>query len=95
MKTYKTVKRQVEDTVRCDLCDHNCTIDTFGSEYATLEAVWGYSSNKDGTKYDIHLCEQCFDKTIDWMKHTRKKLLACFSYPHDTDPLNGKTYKLL
>ena len=41
MKTYKTVKRKVEDTVRCDMCDYLCTIDQFGSEYATLEATWG------------------------------------------------------
>lgn len=90
MKTYKTVKRKVEDQVRCDICDYNCTKDQLGSEYATLEALWGYGSQKDGKKYDIQLCELCFDKTIEWLKKQRKNHLACFSYPFNTDPLDGE-----
>lgn len=89
MKFYKTVKRQVEDQVRCDICDINCTTEQLGREYATLEALWGYSSKKDGTSYEIHLCEMCFVKTIEWMKKQRQKILGCFIYPHDKDPLEG------
>lgn len=88
MRTYKTIKRQVEDTVRCDICDHNCTHKQFGSEYATLEASWGYNSQKDCKKYDIQICDSCFDKMILWMKKERQKILGCFIYPHD-DPLDG------
>jgi len=89
MKTYKTVKRKVEDTVRCDICDSLCTDIQLGSEYATLEVLWGYKSTKDGSKYEIHLCELCFDKIISWMRTERKKVLGPFNYPHKIDPLNG------
>lgn len=95
MRTYKTVKRKVEDQVRCDICDYLCTNDQLGSEYATLEAMWGYNSSKDGKKYDIQLCESCFDEIIEWMKQKRKKILGCFSYPHETDPLKGQTYPIV
>lgn len=91
MRTYKEVKRKVEDTVRCDICDYNCTKNQYSSEYATLEASWGYGSQKDGSKYDIQLCELCFDKTIEWMKKQRRNYLACFSYPFNTDPFDGET----
>lgn len=93
MRTYKTITKQVEDTVRCDICDFNCT--SISSEYATLEAYWGYSSSKDGTKYDIHLCESCFDKTIEWLIKQRKKFLGCFNHPHTKDPLKGDDYNYL
>lgn len=95
MKTYKTVKRKIEDTVRCDMCDYLCTIDQFGSEYATLEATWGYGSKKDGKKYDIQLCELCFDKIIQYIKKHRKEYLSAFSYPINTDPLDGEGYNIV
>jgi hypothetical protein len=95
MRTYKTVKRKVEDKIYCDVCVENCTTEQLGSEYATLEAIWGYSSGKDGKKYDIHLCENCFDETIEWMTKKRKRFLGCFNYPHAKDPLKGEGYDIL
>lgn len=90
MRTYKTVPRQVEDQIRCDICDAICTDKQLGSEYATLDAMWGYKSKKDGSRYEIHLCESCFDKIISWMKTERKKFLGPFNYPHVKDPLKGE-----
>lgn len=90
MRTYKTIKRQVEDKVYCDMCGLNCTDEQLGSEYATLEAMWGYSSHKDGHKYDIQLCESCFDKIVEHIRKNRKKILGCFEYPYDNDPLYGE-----
>lgn len=90
MKTYKIVKKKVLDKTYCDICGSCCTDENCGDEYATLEALWGYSSRKDGSKYEIHLCENCFDETIQEMKNKRQSYLGCFNYPHDEDPLSGK-----
>lgn len=95
MRTYKEVKRKIEDTVYCDMCGFNCTDEQLGSEYATLKALWGYKSTKDGNKYEIHLCENCFDKTLSWMIKKRKRVLGCFDYPYSYDPLKGTNYNII
>lgn len=94
MRTYKEVKRKVEDTVRCDICDYNCTKNQYSSEYATLEASWGYGSQKDGIKYDVQLCESCFDNILNHIRKQRKKILGCFIYPYSNDPLDGQCYNI-
>ena len=88
MKTYKTVEKKVVDRIYCDLCGSCCTDDNCGDEYATLEAMWGYCSSKDGSKFDIQICERCFDETLEWMRKKRKFYLEPFNYPYETDPLN-------
>ena len=87
MKTYKKVYYKAEDKVHCDICGSNCTDDNCGSEYATLEALWGYCSKKDGKKIDIQICEKCFDDTLEWMRSKRQSYLGPFNYPYDYDPL--------
>ena len=72
MKTYKKIQVKKEDKVYCDRCDSLCTDENFGSEYATLEAAWGYSSKSDGKKFDIQLCEECFYKVLDWINNKGK-----------------------
>lgn len=95
MKTYKEVKRKVEDCVYCDVCGLKCTVEQVGSEYASIEAMWGYGSLRDGEKFDIHVCQNCFEEMLDWMKSRRKNHLGCFKYPHDKDPLNGEVYTII
>ena len=90
LKTYKKVTKKAVDKIYCDICGSCCTDDNCGDEYATLEALWGYCSSKDTSKYEIHLCERCFDETIQEMKNKRQSYLGCFNYPHDEDPLLGK-----
>jgi hypothetical protein len=92
MKTYKIVERKVEDGVYCDVCGNPCSIEQIGNEYATLEAIWGYGSKYDGTKFDIQICEKCFDDTLDWIKKRRKQNLGPFNYPYSKDPLEGERY---
>lgn len=78
MRTYKQITKKVEDKIYCDLCGSKCTHDLLGSEYALLEAYWGYCSKHDGQKYEIHLCEQCFFLTLDWMKKIRNQNLQTY-----------------
>ena len=94
MKSYKEKLTKVLDEIFCDVCGGNCSFTELCKEheYATLEASWGYFSNKDGFEYEVHLCEHCFDIVLGNLKHQRQKNLAPFKYPHENDPLNGKSY---
>ena len=92
LKTYKQVTKKVEDKTFCDICGSCCTDDNCGDEYATLEALWGYVSKKDGSKYDIQICERCFDETLEWMRQKRKFYLGSLNYPYNTDPLKNNKY---
>jgi len=76
MKTYKKVYIKREDKVYCDSCNKLCTDPNLGSEYAVLEASWGYASKSDGKKFDIQLCEDCFYKVLDWIKKRKHSILS-------------------
>lgn len=95
MKTFKEKITQVVDHIFCDVCGKTCTDDFYNShENATLEAIWGYKSQHDLEKYEIHLCESCFFDVINFMKEQRRKVLGSLNYPYDKDPLNGEGYDL-
>lgn len=92
MKTYKEQIRKVTDNVICDCCGQSCDTMNMGPSWASLEATWGYGCKNDGVEYDIDLCEQCFEEIICFIKGKRKRILGPLKYPHDNDPLEGKTY---
>jgi len=90
MRFFKEEIRKVLSDVSCDICGKSTTnYPDVGPDYATLESYWGYGSQKDGSKYEIHLCESCFNDVIDLLKETRKRILGPFSYPYEIDPLDG------
>ena len=96
MKTYKEEVKKVVDDVICDCCGQSTN--TSGNtthiypSWAELGAMWGYGCINDGVQYDIDLCEQCFMSVVDFIKKKRKQTLGPFQYPHDHDPLKGKSY---
>ena len=77
---YKIKEVQTIDKILCDLCATNCT-----EENALLHADWGYNSKKDGLRYRVNLCENCFDSIINWMKDRRYPYI----FTSSNDPLNG------
>ena len=90
MRTFKEEVRKVLSDVSCDICGKSTTIyKDVGPDYATLESYWGYGSSNDGSKYEIHICEFCFDETLEFLKQKRKSVLGPFSYPFEPDPLEG------
>jgi hypothetical protein len=90
MREFKEEIRKVLSDVSCDICGKSTTnYPDVGPDYATLESYWGYGSQKDGSKYEVHLCESCFNDVIDLLKETRKRILGPFSYPYEIDPLDG------
>jgi hypothetical protein len=58
---------EVVDDVTCDVCGKSCKDHMDNMEQATLSAYWGYSSKKDGQNYEVDICENCFDKTLEFL----------------------------
>lgn len=75
--TGKVEVHTVTDVV-CDVC--LCTTQIAdGLEFATLQARWGYGTQHDGERYELHLCESCFFRTLGYMKDERR-IQNLFSY---------------
>lgn len=88
MKTYKEKTIKVLNHILCDVCGKTCTDDFYNNhENATLEAIWGYNSGRDGERFEIHMCENCFGETLGFLRNKRKEKLGPFNYPYDNDPL--------
>jgi hypothetical protein len=71
-------------TIICDSCNKDC----FGgcdNEFAIITATWGYDSNKDLVNHNLHLCEDCFDKAIEFLKRTNPNRPS-------PDPFDGRWY---
>lgn len=78
MRKYKKVRKDQLFDIVCDICGQGCRNqcsdmqdDASMVEFATLEALWGYCSRKDGGSYKCEMCENCFDKVkahIDSMR---------------------------
>lgn len=82
MKKYKTRARSVLVDILCDVCGKSCRNDKDEAdddeldeaadfEYATLSAIWGYFSRKDGESYSAILCETCFDDVVKHINDLR------------------------
>lgn len=60
--------QEVITDIICDICRGTCSrgemVDVVGMEYMTLQANWGYFSNKDLQNWEAHICEPCVDKHL-------------------------------
>ena len=64
MKVTEKVEVDAVTDVRCDVCLTSTQSKNGGLEFATLQAHWGYWSQHDGERYEVHLCEDCFFSTL-------------------------------
>jgi hypothetical protein len=72
MRHYPPGIRKTSPQIFCDICGDDCRKPRdHDSEYAELIATWGYDSRKDGDQHHIDLCENCFDRTIKFLKEIR------------------------
>lgn len=55
------------ENVICDVCDKSCKHE-MNIEFATLSASWGYESKNDGDVYSIDMCEDCFERTLQYLR---------------------------
>jgi len=69
----KTRHRQVKTTeiALCEVCRGSIRVDGYGTQFGVLRASWGYGSRHDGEKYEVHLCELCFFRTLSGLRRER------------------------
>lgn len=72
MKVTEKVEVDAVTDVRCDVCLTSTQTVNGGLEFATLQAHWGYGSQHDGERYEAHLCEDCFFRTLAYFKQERR-----------------------
>ena len=57
--------------VLCDVCGDSTRVEGYGLQFGALRASWGYGSAHDGEHYEVHLCEQCFFRTLSGLRRER------------------------
>jgi hypothetical protein len=57
--------------VLCDICGDSTRIEGYGLQFGTLRASWGFGSAHDGERYEVHLCEPCFFRTLAGLRRDR------------------------
>ncbi|EPB3860635.1 TPA: hypothetical protein L5633_006235 [Pseudomonas aeruginosa] len=57
--------------VTCDACCQSTSIEGYGQQFGVLQACWGYGSKHDGERYEVHLCEPCFFRTLAMLRRER------------------------
>ena len=72
MKIHGRVEVETVTDVLCDVCASSALLENGGLQYGCLEARWGYGAKHDGERYEVHLCEYCFFKTIAYLKQERR-----------------------
>ncbi|SDM97288.1 hypothetical protein [Vreelandella arcis] len=72
MKVIEKVEIDAVTDVVCDVCLSSTRVADEGLEFATLQAQWGYGSQHDGERYELHLCESCFFSTLAYFKQERR-----------------------
>lgn len=72
MKIHGRVEVETVTDVLCDVCASSALLENGGLQYGCLEARWGYGARHDGERYEVHLCEDCFFKTIAYLQQERR-----------------------
>ncbi|HAB86523.1 MAG TPA: hypothetical protein DCF77_15460 [Pseudomonas sp.] len=57
--------------VLCDVCSESTRVEGYGTQLGVLRASWGYGSSHDGESYEVHLCENCFFRTLSGLRRER------------------------
>ncbi len=72
MKITGKVEVNTVTDVGCDVCRCSTHIVTGGDQFGTLQAHWGYGTAHDGERYELRLCEECFFRTLAYLKQERR-----------------------
>ena len=80
-----TTKEQAESVsdVLCDVCGDSTRVEGYGLQFGTLRASWGYGSAHDGERYEVHLCEPCFFRTLLGLRRERMVNFMFSDEDHD------------
>lgn len=72
MKITGRVEVETVTDVVCDVCHCSTRLDTGGHQFGTLQAYWGNGTAHDGERYELHLCEECFFRTLAYLRQERR-----------------------
>jgi len=71
MKITTAEQTESISDIVCDVCGSSTRIEGHGWQFGTLHASWGYGSSHEGERYEVHLCDPCFFRTLsaylDWI----------------------------
>lgn len=70
--------------VTCDVCGRSTKIEGYGHQFGSLQAHWGYGSQHDGERYEVHLCEACFFSTLSNLR--RERMVNTMFDDKESDP---------
>ena len=71
--------------VLCDVCGDSSRVEGYGLQFGTLRAICGYGSAHDGERYEVHLCEPCFFRTLFGLRRER---MVNFMFTDENQDLN-------
>ena len=71
MKVTAMIPTEQVTDVLCDVCGTG-TASACGPEFGTLQAHWGYGSQHDTERYEVHLCESCFFGTLAYLRQEHR-----------------------
>lgn len=83
IKENRTVP--VTTDVLCDVCSSSTATEGVSPQFGVLSAHWGYGSQHDGERYEVHLCESCFFRTLAGLRRERM-VNHLFDQPSNTQP---------
>lgn len=63
---------QSDSDIHCAVCGDATRVPGYGQQFGTLQALWGYGSQHDGERYQVHLCESCFFQTLAYLREQRR-----------------------
>lgn len=85
MKHVVVLPTETVADITCDVCYQNTRVEGYGLQFGTLQAHWGYGSKHDGERYEVHLCEPCFFRTLSTLRRERMVNTMFDETPDTTD----------
>tara|TARA_R110002124_G_scaffold287132_1_gene470621 strand:+ start:8141 stop:8443 length:303 start_codon:yes stop_codon:yes gene_type:complete len=90
IKEEKTVTGVVD--IICDVCEESTSGNSYPPQHGVLSANWGYGSEHDGERYEVHLCESCFFSALGSLRRAR---MTEFLFEEDTRQWPDGTFGLI
>lgn len=69
---HETIARWLGNRFKSVCCASSTRVKTGANEYGVVHERWGYGSSHDGERYELHLCEECFFRTVAYIKQERR-----------------------
>jgi len=68
IEEIQTIQVDAIVNVICDCCGKSVKNAFGGFDFMELKSEWGYFSNKDLQTWTAHLCENCVDEKLSFIK---------------------------